>query len=347
VRTVLATLIVGISLIIASFSWSGFGVLRTTLNPDKSEDLADELISNPAVRDYLVDRIGDSIEAEIPDGIDINREDIDNATANSIDDSEISKVLKDGFIALHKQVLEGETNPVELDGTALGSAGINAIAEDQPVIAALIPADLDLEVSIPTDSLGFVSRIRSLLKRVVPIGALVSLAGTTLGFAVARNRSKVLRRVGYWAFGASAFWLIVGIGLPKLLGLTTNEAAPIGSAIVSILFGSMVQPAIFLAILGIILIALSIILPKTERIRNLDGATKQPRQPNSINSAGADNAYNADGRMRVGERYPNENYNQQNYDRNLQQSRERSSQDNYRNDPRTDTRNDRRDDRRY
>lgn len=282
-RSGLAALIVGISLMVASFSWSGFALLRTSLNPDRSEDIADELISNTAVRSLLADQISDSIDSQLPDAIPISKDSIDSLSAESLDDPEVIEVIKDSFIKLHQQVLEGGTEPVEVDSVALTAAGKSFLTKKEPA-AALIPNRDFIDISIPTSGLSFVSGFRSLLQRVVPIGALISVIGIAFGFILARNRSTVLRRVAYWAFGVSAFWLIVGIAIPKLLSETSSSATPIASAIINIFFGAMTGPALLTAGLGVALFVASVLWPKAKQNKHLDKIsnpqdnTREPRE---------------------------------------------------------------------
>ena len=49
-RRTLAAAILGISLWIGSLAWSGFIMTSTVLNPDRSEDVAEALLDNDAVR---------------------------------------------------------------------------------------------------------------------------------------------------------------------------------------------------------------------------------------------------------------------------------------------------------
>ena len=54
-RRGLASLIIGLSLVVASLSWAGFILSRTVLDPGRSERLAAQLLEHDGVREALAE----------------------------------------------------------------------------------------------------------------------------------------------------------------------------------------------------------------------------------------------------------------------------------------------------
>ncbi len=65
-RRALAAVLLAVSLWIGSLAWTGFIMMRTVLDPGRSEAVADALLEDPDVHDQLVANIGNGVEAALP-----------------------------------------------------------------------------------------------------------------------------------------------------------------------------------------------------------------------------------------------------------------------------------------
>lgn len=277
-RRGLASLIMGLSLLVATFSWSGFIMSRTVLDPGRSERLADTLLDNTEVRAVIVDRLADAVEVQIPAEVPVTRETIETAADAALDDPRVEELIRDGFVEAHQNALNGVDEPVMIDAGALGAAGRDAVVELQPDLDAVLPAAPEVEVELPNTGLSWLGTVKRYVDRFTLIGAVLAVIGVTTAFVIARNRAAALRRMAFWAFGAAAFWLIVAYALPWLLGRIAPGSVSIATAAIDVFFEAMIRPATGLAVVGVGLLLLSFVWPSIERRRGsslVDGGRPQ------------------------------------------------------------------------
>ncbi len=283
-RRGLASLITGLSLIVATMSWAGFTLSRTILDPGSSERLAEQLLDNPQVRDALVVRLADAVEPQIPPEVPVSRSLIESGAATALDDPRVRALVVDGFVRYHQNALEGETQPVVIDAGDLGEASRDALVGVRPELDEFLPTAPAVEVELPTAGFGWLASVKDVVDRFTLLGALVAAAGATLALAVARNRGAVLRRVAFWGYGAAAFWLLVGLGVPRLADLLSPTSGAIASAAVDVFLGAMIGPAIVMAVASTVLLVLGFALPVLGRKRA--AGVLQPRNPAVVGRAG-------------------------------------------------------------
>ncbi len=276
-RRGMASLIIGLSLLVATASWAGFTLSRTILDPGRSERLAEQLLDNPQVREALVDRLADAVEPQIPPEVPVSRSLIESGAGLALDDPRVRALVVDGFVRYHQAALEGEAEPVVIDAGALGSASRDALVEVRPELDEFLPATPVVEVELPTAGLTWLATLKRFVDRFTLLGALVAAAGTTLALAVARDRGAVLRRVAFWGYGAAAFWLLIGFAVPRLADLLSPTSGAIASAAVDVFFGAMIRPAVVLAVASTAVLLLGFALPVLGRQRA--ARVVQPRRP--------------------------------------------------------------------
>ena len=266
-RRGLASLIMGLSLLVATASWAGFVLSRTVLDPGRSEALADTLLDDPEIRSTIVDRLADSAESQIPTDVPVTRDVVDAAAENALDDPRVEALIRDGLVRAHQNALNGIDEPVMLDGAALGAAGRDAVVAQQPDLDPFLPQAPTLEVELPSTGLSWLGTVKRYVDRYTLIGAIVAIAGVSAAFVLARNRAAALRRVAFWALGASAFWIAAAYALPWVLERIAPSSVSIASAAVDVFFGAMIRPAVTLASVGVGLLLLSFFWPAIERRR--------------------------------------------------------------------------------
>jgi hypothetical protein len=258
-RRGLAGLILGISLVLASVAWSGFVLTHTVLDPGRSERLADQLLDNEVLREALVGRLAGAMGAALPPEFLVPDQQLEEAAAVALEDPRVEALVRDGIVRVHRNALEGNPEPVALDTTALGEASRDALVAVRPELAMVLPEAPPLTVELPTVGLSWLGRLRELAQQVSLLLGAVSLVGILLSLLVARNRPAVLRRVSFWAFGAAAFWLIVGYGIPVLARSLAPSSTAIASAMIDVFFGAMIPPAVTMGVFGAILLGASLL----------------------------------------------------------------------------------------
>ncbi|MEM9134655.1 MAG: hypothetical protein AAF962_07935 [Actinomycetota bacterium] len=267
-RRGLASLIMVLSLLVASGSWAGFILTRTVLDPGRSEALADNLLDNTVVRGVIVDLLSDAVETQIPTSVVVPRQTIEAAADEALDDPRVEAVIRDGFVRAHQNALNGVDEPVVLDASALGEVGREKVVAVRPELNAVLPAAPQLEVDLPTGGLSVLGDLRAQVRRYTIFGSLLALFGVTLSFVLTTRRPKALRRVAYWAFANSFFWLAVGYGLPSILErIAPPSSVSIATAVVDVFLGAMIRPAVIMFGVGVALLVVSMAWPALARRR--------------------------------------------------------------------------------
>jgi len=266
-RRGLASLIMGLSLLVASASWAGFVMSHTVLDPGRSERLADHLLDDAEVKAAIADRIADALQSQVPKGVAIPRQTLEVAANVALEDPRVEMLVRDGIVQAHQNALNGVDEPIALDATVLGEAARAALVANVAALDPVLPAAPQLAVEIPGTGLSWLGTVKDYVDRFTLLGALVAGAGIVLSFLITTRRAAVLRRVSFWGFGASAFWLAVAYGLPGLVGFVAPSAMAIASAVVDVFAGAMIRPALVMAGISAVLLIASIVWPARERRR--------------------------------------------------------------------------------
>jgi len=311
-RQGIASLIVGLSLVLASFSWASFTLSNTLLDPGSSERLAESLSANSQVRGVVIGLLANAIEAQVPEGAPVTREDIESAATRMMDDPRVQAMVTQGIVATHQNAIAGNSTPVQLDAAALGDVGRQAIVDLRPEFAPFLPAAPQLAVTLPNTGLSWIGSVKAAVDRFTMITAMISLAGMVIALVTAKNRPAMLRRVAFWAFGASALWLALSYGIPALLGAVSPDSGVIASAAIHVFIGAMTRPALILAIIGGVLLAISVVWPmvtRREGAYRLDRNTHAGPRPAAHQPVGPGPAHHqpATPRPGVGSPYPSPN----------------------------------------
>jgi hypothetical protein len=275
-RNGVASLIMGVSLVIASFTWSGLVLRRTVLDPQHSERLAEVLIDDPAVRQALSSRLTEAVIEEIPAELAVSRQTVESGTAAALDDPQVRRLLIDGLIDVHRQALAGVDTTVSVDAEPLGVAAARSLADQRPELADTIPRLPLATIEMPTGFLSALADLDRAIDRYLLVGFAVATSGIGLTLLVARSRARVLRKVAGWGLGSAAFWLIAGFGVPALFHAVAPTSAAVAAAAIEVFLGSMIGPALVMAVLSTALFAGTFAVPRWERRRAL--ARFQPRQ---------------------------------------------------------------------
>lgn len=253
-----AGLILGLSLVVASVSWAGFIMSRTVLDPGRSERLAEQVFENEELRSVLVSRLADSLATALPDDIVVPNQTLEVAASLALDNPEVQQLVQTTIVDTHRAALEGNLESVVIDSSVLGNSLRTSLVQTNPSLEAAIPEVPSATIELPTSGLNFLGTLDGLADRVTVLAAVAALIGGATALVITSDRPSVLRRVAFWAFGASLFWLLVGFGVPRLAALIGPASATITTASVDVFFGAMIQPAIIMGVVGLALLATSI-----------------------------------------------------------------------------------------
>ncbi len=254
-----AGLILGLSLVVASVSWAGFIMSRTVLDPGRSERLSVQVFENEELRAVLVSRLAESLGDALPGEVVVPSQTLEAAASLALDNPAVQQLVQTAIVDTHKAALEGNAQPVVIDSAILSNALRGSLVQSNPNLETALPQVPSASIELPTTGLNFLGTIKGFVDQVTLLAALAGLAGAATALGITNDRPSILRRVSFWAFGASVFWLIVGFGVPYLAGLIGPASSSLTTAAVDVFFGAMITPAISMGAVGIGLVAASVL----------------------------------------------------------------------------------------
>lgn len=288
VRRALAAALLGISLWLGSLAWSGFLLTRTVLDPDRSQRVAEALYEDEAVRGRLADNIAGSVQAALPPGLPVDDATIDAGAAAALDSPAVELLFVDAFVRTHQAMLGEGDVPEQLDGSAFGTAGRDALVDARPELDGILPAAPEVAVPLPTERVPDLGPVRRGLLTAVPLLATAAALGVLLALLITSNRPAVVRRAGVWAMGLSAVVLAFAYGVPALAATFTPKQSEVIAALVGAMAAETRVPAITLGALGLAGVVLSLLwraaptlladpVPPERRPRRAPRRRREPR----------------------------------------------------------------------
>lgn len=246
-RRVVSGIALGLALTAASLAWFGFVALHTVLDPGRSDAVAKDVYDDPDVRAQLAANIAAAVQRSLPPNVQVPPAQVEAAASAALDDPRVAAVVTDGFVRTHHALLGDGDPPRMLDAGAFGAAARDALVAARPDLAGVVPAAPRLEVALPTQHVPDLGGVRSTLRTLTPLAALVAVAGVAFAALVTDDRRRVLRRAGVWGVGAGVTWLAVGLGVPWLVRTLLPDQAAVIAAMVGAFCGAMIVPASIVA----------------------------------------------------------------------------------------------------
>jgi hypothetical protein len=166
------------------------------------------------------------------------------------------------LVRAHQRLLGDDPRPDEpivVDATALAAATRAELVNSDPELLGGLPEVPSFAVELPIESIPDLGGVRTTLLGAVAFLAAATVAFVAAAFVVTDNRARVLRRVGLWAIGAAAFWVIFGLVVPWLAHLLMPEEAIVMASIWGVAAEGMIDPSIVAACAGVVALILSII----------------------------------------------------------------------------------------
>ncbi|MFV0259882.1 MAG: hypothetical protein ACK5PP_15705, partial [Acidimicrobiales bacterium] len=125
----------------------------------------------------------------------------------------------------------------------------------------------ELGVELPNTGQAWLGTVKDMVDRFTALGFVISLVGLALSLLITDDRGAGLRRMGRWAIGSAAFWLLVGLAMPYILQQVAPSAAVLVASAIDVFFGAMITPALILAGIGAIVMAAGYLWPSYDRRR--------------------------------------------------------------------------------
>lgn len=281
-RRFVAGALLGVSLLVGSFAWSGFVALRTVFEPDRSREIAEELLDNDEVRSQVASNMADAISGSVLQNAPVDL--VDAATVEAVanevlNDPAVEELIVSSFAQTHAAFLGEGDAPQNIDLSAFGETARRSLVEAVPSLDSALPASPPLNVALPTERIPDASPIRSFLQKVVPILAIGAAAGALIALFATTDRPSILRRAGYWALSTTAFYLVLGLGVPWLLRRFAPDGWEVLAAFLAAVLRATLVPAIVLGIAGVALLGASAVW------RTATAASGRDRRPSRRSEA--------------------------------------------------------------
>ncbi len=267
IRRSLGGAILGFALLVGSFAWSGFAALQTVFDPDRSREVAEELLDNEEVRVQLAENLAGAIGALIPPEVPVEQGLVDQVTTGLLNDPTVEATILAAFTDTHRAFLGEGDVPGQVDLSPVAAVARQNLIAAAPQLDTVVPESPPLTVPLPTDRVPNAGPVRSFLETAVPILAAVAAFGAILALVATNDRPSILRRAGTWAVTTTAIYLILGLGVPYLLRQYAPDQAEVVAALLSALLRSLLVPSIALAASGLALFGIAAAWPSGERRR--------------------------------------------------------------------------------
>ncbi|MGI9622283.1 MAG: hypothetical protein ACR2PK_05545 [Acidimicrobiales bacterium] len=257
IRKSVAGAILGISLLVGSFAWSGFVALRTIFDPDKSGEVAEELLDNEEVTEQVAINVAAAINSLIPPEVPVSDEVVIALTQQVLQDPAVEAIIFDAFVDTHRAFLGEGDAPEAIDLSEVALVARQRLVSEAPRLEALLPETPTFIVPLPTEHVPDAGPLRRFTESAVPILAIVSIGGALLALLATNERPAILRRAGRWALTTTIVFLFLALGVPALLREFAPDQAEVVAALLSGLLRSVLIPSIVLGAIGVGLLLIS------------------------------------------------------------------------------------------
>lgn len=257
IRRSIGGAILGFALFVGSFAWSGFVALQTVFDPDRSREVAEELLDNDEVRAQLAENLSGAIASLIPREVPVEEGLVEQVTVQLLNDPTVEQTILTAFTDTHAAFLGEGDVPGQIDLSAVAAVARQNLVTAAPQLDTVVPASPPLVVPLPTDRVPNASPVRSFLQAAVPVLAAVAAFAAILALVATNDRPSILRRAGTWALTTTAIYLVLGLGVPYALRQYAPDQAEVIAALLSALLRSLLVPSIALGLAGLALLGIS------------------------------------------------------------------------------------------
>ena len=257
IRRSIGGAILGFALFVGSFAWSGFVALQTVFDPDRSREVAEELLDNDEVRAQLAENLAGAIGSLVPREVPVEDGLVEQVTVQLLNDPTVEETILAAFTDTHAAFLGEGDVPGQIDLSPVAAVARQNLVAAAPQLDTVVPASPPLTVPLPTDRVPNASPVRSFLEAAVPVLAAVAAFAAILALVATNDRPSILRRAGTWALTTTAIYLILGLGVPYALRQYAPDQAEVIAALLSALLRSLLVPSIALGIAGLALLGIS------------------------------------------------------------------------------------------
>ncbi len=266
-RRGLASMLMGLSLLVASMGWAGFIVARAVLDEDRSDELAARLLQHEGVSTVIAGRLGDGMERHVPDDEPMSRQELNAAAAEAITDPLAASALSDALSNAYRLGLADIAADPTFDHFDVNEAARHALLAARPSLEGRILVNPLVRVQLPVDGLTWLSGLKTMADRFAVVALAAAMIGFATSFIAADEPTAVLRRAASWILGSATVWAVLGPLFAALVRFAVPSSFVVLAVTVETALVSMQRPAIVMGAFGVGMASVGYLAPAVGRRR--------------------------------------------------------------------------------
>jgi hypothetical protein len=256
-----ARLLLAVGFVAALIGYDAWIVSHAVLDPNTTKAAAHALIENSAVRHRLADDLTKELEQKLPTAT--RDPHLRAAAAAAVRDPRVADAFAQTVVQIRDAILSDGSGKqtFSVDGRALTGALHDALAPNDPHLAAQVARLPPLEVSLESGNLSHVKDPRSGVSVIAWLGIVAALLFITAALLLDHDRPSIARAGRRTAYLAVTPLLVFAV-LPHVLSLSSSDAPQIASALLRVLGSRVLPSAIALVVVGLAIVAGTIVWPR-------------------------------------------------------------------------------------
>lgn len=262
-----ASMLMGLSLVMATCGWAGLVFAHSVLDDQRSGRLSDELMGHGSVRAVLVNRLGEGMERYVPVDEPMSRQELRAVAAVALEDRAAAAAIRDAVSEAHRLGLADAEAELVFTHFDVNEAARHALLAARPSLEGRILVNPPVKVRLPVEGLTWFSGLKALADRFAVIALAVAAVGFATSFVIAAEPTPVLRRAAWWILTSAAGWMAVGPGFAAIVRFSAPSSYIVAAVTLETFLRSMQDPAVIMASFGIGLLSVSYLAPAIARRR--------------------------------------------------------------------------------
>jgi hypothetical protein len=210
VRRTLAGLLFGFAYLCAAIAVSGYLLQRTAFDPQRTADLADVVLEDPAITGTLSNVIADATADALgaPD-----KQAVRNLVAQVAKTPGGAALFAEVLHDSHAHLIGEQTEPVQITAQQMVQIVRNEAVGNLPPITLPVPKVTALDV------------LRRILDLLVPIAAVAAIGLAIVGFTTHPERGVLFRSLGFGLLLLAVLVTVLGYLIPRFAVPALNDSA--------------------------------------------------------------------------------------------------------------------------
>lgn len=261
------SLVLGLSLALASLVGSAWTFHREVLDPTRSEELAVRILAAPDVREQLAEETaGGLVQLALPDQL-TDLDGLDRAVDAMLASEDLASRIKDRFVSAHQLGINGEREEPFIDDRDLRTTARAVLYQELPGIQLKEPSARRFDMFLPIEGYSILGRLIGPTQWLKSYGLILAGLGIVGSLLVADNRAATCRTAAPWALGSAVGWLLVAGAFRLVSAAATPVPFRAVGETLNAGLSTVAGPATVVALAGVGLLAVGALWPALQRRR--------------------------------------------------------------------------------